>query len=170
MTDSLLDAYWESLGENGVFLCGILANQEEQLQQLQQQNQYLKSQLVTTQNNVVSAASAAMAQNLVIPSAPATVTGTPTTHSIKPMEPNKFNRDQSQTDEFIRVVKLAIAVTLATFSDDQTKILYTLSFMNRGMAEVWANNKMQVVINGTISITTFNKYIKRLKDAFGNPD
>ena len=82
MTNSLLDAYWESLGESGIFLHAILVNQEERLQQLQQQNQYLQTQLVTTQNNVISAtsvAAAAMAQNLVIPLAPATVMMSATT-------------------------------------------------------------------------------------------
>ena len=98
MTDSLPDAYWESLGENGVFIRVILANQEERLQQLQQQNQYLQTQLVTTQNNVVttaSAAAAATAQNLVIPTTPMTVTNAPTTRSIKPVEPDKFSGDRS---------------------------------------------------------------------------
>ena len=75
MADQLLDTYWESLGKNGVFLCVILANQEQCLQQLQQQNQYLQTQLMATQSGVVNTAStatAAMAQNLVIP---ASVTG-----------------------------------------------------------------------------------------------
>jgi len=93
MTDQLPDVYWESLAENGIFLCAILANQEQQLQQFQQQNQYLQTQLTATQNGIVNAASMAaiaMAQNLVIPTA---VTGTTSTQSIKPAEPDKFNSD-----------------------------------------------------------------------------
>ena len=90
MANQLLDMYWESLGENSVFLCMILVNQEKCLQQLQQQNQYLQTQLMTTQNGVINTASATavtMAQNLVIP---ALVTGMASTQSIKPAEPNKL--------------------------------------------------------------------------------
>jgi len=73
MTNQLPDMYWESIGKNSIFLHVILANQE---QRLQQQNQYLQTQLTATQNGVVNTAITmvtAMAQNLVIPTP---VTGT----------------------------------------------------------------------------------------------
>jgi len=76
-----------------MFSHAILTNQEQCLQQLQQQNQYLQTQLTATQNGVVNAASAAtaaMAQNLVIPTS---ITGTTLTQLIKPAELNKFNGD-----------------------------------------------------------------------------
>ena len=42
--------------------------------------------------------------------------------------------------------------------------------MNGGSAEIWANNEMQAVIDGTTSITTFDEYVKRVEAAFGDPD
>ena len=49
-------------------------------------------------------------------------------------------------------------------------MLYPLSFMTRGTAEVWAHNQMQAIIDGTSLIPTFEAFIKQVKDAFGDPD
>ena len=57
MSDQLPDAYWESLGNHGVFLKALLTNQAQQLQQLQIQNQELHNHLINSENNLVHAAS-----------------------------------------------------------------------------------------------------------------
>ena len=81
------------------------------------------------------------------------------------MNLEKFNGDRGETDRFIHAVKLAIAVQPTSFPDEQTKMLYALSFMMRGTAEVWAHNQMQAIIDGTSSIPTFEAFIKQVKDA-----
>ena len=73
-----------------------------------------------------------------------------------------------ENDGFIRTVKLAIAVQPTSFPDEQTKMLYALSFMTKGTAEVWAHNQTQAIIDGTSLIPTFKAFIKQ--DAFGDPD
>ena len=49
-------------------------------------------------------------------------------------------------------------------------MLYALSFMTRGTAEVWAHNQTQAIIDGTSSIPTFEAFIKQVENAFGDPD
>ena len=49
-------------------------------------------------------------------------------------------------------------------------MLYALSFMTRGTAEVWAHDQMQAIINGTSLIPTFEAFIKQVEDVFGDPD
>ena len=49
-------------------------------------------------------------------------------------------------------------------------MLYALSFMMRGTAEIWTHNQRQVIINGTSMIPTFEVFIKQVEDAFGHPD
>ena len=56
-----------------------------------------------------------------------------------------------------------------SFRDEWTKMLYALSFMMRGTAEVWALNQTQVIIDGTSWIPTFEVFIKQVEDASGDP-
>ena len=70
MSDQLPDEYWDSLGDHGVFLKVLLANQA---QQLQIQNQELQNHLINSQNNLVHAASnaaVAAAEQMTIPTPP----------------------------------------------------------------------------------------------------
>ena len=43
-----------------------------------------------------------------------------------------------------------------TFADERMKILYALSFMRRGMAQVWAANETMAVIMGTSQMQTLD--------------
>src|SRR3979490_1748979 len=56
---SIPEGYWESLGEQGVFLRALLATQAQQLQHLQNQNQHLQNQLGNVESSLANAASAA---------------------------------------------------------------------------------------------------------------
>ena len=134
MADRLPDAYWNSLGEHGAFLQMLFNNQEEHLQQLQLQNQQLQNQFSSLQNNLASAASGAAVaatQSLSIPTSSST-----SIYPVKGADPEKFSDNRRESNGFIHAVKLAIAVQLTSFSDEQTKMLYALSFMMKGTAEV----------------------------------
>src|SRR3979490_1074394 len=106
MSSQLSEEYWESLGENGVFLRTLLANQAGQLEHLQHTNLFLQSQwgiIQSTLANAVSAAGIAATQHMAfhIPSP------TPPSHrSIKAADPEKFSGDRADTEGVIRVVKL----------------------------------------------------------------
>ncbi|KAF8515673.1 hypothetical protein JB92DRAFT_3114809 [Gautieria morchelliformis] len=102
MADQLPDAYWDSLGDHGPFLRGLLSSQAQQLQQLQLQNQELHSQIVNVHDHLANAAvnAAVAAAQALAPSVPHSVP--PSTRSIKAAEPEKFNGDRAETEGFIR--------------------------------------------------------------------
>ena len=65
MSDRLPNKYWESLGQNGLFLRSLFKGQHEQLQQLKESNAFLQTQVADTRDditNVASATASAVAQ------------------------------------------------------------------------------------------------------------
>ena len=164
MSDQLPDTYWNSLGENGAFLRALLDGQAQQLQQLQLHNQELQTHLLNTQNHFTNALSA------VHPvTTPAPTTPSPHRH-IKVADPERFSGDRAETEGFIRAIRLAIAVQPESFPDERTKILYALSFMTGGSAQIWAHNETEAVITGTSSVGSFEDFSRRVEEAFGDPD
>jgi hypothetical protein len=170
MSDQLPDAYWDSLGENSAFLRAILSGQAQQLEHLRLQNQELHNHFINTQNNLAHAASAAAVaatQQISTPTPPTI----PSSHRpIKAADPERFSGDRAETEGFIRSIKLAIAVQPGSFPDERTKILYALSFMTGGSAQIWAHNETEAVINGTSTIQTFEAFARRVGEAFGDSD
>ena len=59
---------------------------------------------------------------------------------------------------------------LNTFMDDKMKILYTLSFMWGGMAQVWAVNETSAILDNTPSFSTLAELLASIERTFGNPD
>ena len=164
MSDQLPDTYCNSLGENATFLRVLLDGQAQQLQQLQVHNQELQNHVLNTQNHLTNALSAA--HHITTP-APTT----PSSHChIKVADPEKFSGDHAETEGFIRAIRLAIAVQPESFPDERTKILYALSFMMGGSAQIWAHNKTEAVISGTSSIGFFEEFSRCVEEAFGDPD
>ena len=58
MSDQLPNEYWESLGQNGLFLWSLFQGQHEQLQQLQELNTFLQSRVTDTWDDITNVASA----------------------------------------------------------------------------------------------------------------
>ena len=50
------------------------------------------------------------------------------------------------------------------------KILYVLSFMHGGMAQVWAVNETMAVITGTSQMQTLDIFLESIKKTFGDLD
>ena len=57
-----------------------------------------------------------------------------------------------------------------TFADERMKILYALSFMRGGTAQVWAANETMAVINGASQTQTLDDFLDNIKKTFGDPD
>ena len=57
-----------------------------------------------------------------------------------------------------------------TFADERMKVLYALSFMCRGMAQVWAVNETMAVINGKSQMQTLDIFLENVEKTFGDPD
>ena len=57
-----------------------------------------------------------------------------------------------------------------TFADERMKVLYVLSFMHRGTAQVWAVNETMAVITGTFQMQTLDIFLESVEKTFGDPD
>ena len=73
-------------------------------------------------------------------------------------------------EQFIRSVCIAVTMQLDAFADKRMKILYTLSFMHGGMAQVWAANKTSAILDNTSSFSTLAELLTSIERTFGNPD
>jgi len=56
--------------------------------------------------------------------------------NVKESDPEPFDRSRESTEQFIRSVCITVPLQLDAFVDERMKILYTLSFMRGGMAQV----------------------------------
>ena len=81
-----------------------------------------------------------------------------------------FNGTREKTEQFIQAVCIAVTMQLDTFVGKRMKILYVLSFMCRGMAQVWAAKETNVVLASTLSFTTLNMLMSCIETVFGNLD
>src|SRR5882724_10846406 len=59
---------------------------------------------------------------------------------------------------------------LNAFTDERMKILYTLSFMWGGMAQVWAANETSVILDNMSSFGTLMELLASIERTFGDPD
>jgi len=59
---------------------------------------------------------------------------------------------------------------LDTFADERMNILYALSFMCRGIAQVWAKNETNVVLSHSSTFTTLTELLAGITRTFGDPD
>ena len=57
-----------------------------------------------------------------------------------------------------------------TFADKRMKVLYALSFMHGGMAQVWAANETMAVITGSSQMQTLDTFLESVEKTFRDPD
>ena len=90
--------------------------------------------------------------------------------STKAADPEPFDGNWDQTEEFMRAIQIAVTMQADTFADERMKILYALSFMRGGMAQVWAANETMAVITGTSQMQTLDIFLENIEKTFGDPD
>ena len=175
MTNQLPNEYWESLGQNGPFLQSLFMGQQEQVQQLRELNAFLQSQVTDTCDditNVALATASAVAQAIV--AYPQATIPTQTSHnsirSAKAADPEPFDGNCDKTEEFVRAVQIAVTMQADAFADERMKVLYALSFMHGGTAQVWAVNETMAVINGTSQMQILDIFLENVKKTFGDLD
>jgi len=59
---------------------------------------------------------------------------------------------------------------LDMFADKRMKILYALSFMRGGIAQVWAKNETNVILSYTSTFATLTELLSSIERTFGDPD
>ena len=59
---------------------------------------------------------------------------------------------------------------LNTFVDERMKILYALSFMHGGIAQVWAKNETNVVLSHSSTFSTLAELLAGIERSFRDPN
>ena len=59
---------------------------------------------------------------------------------------------------------------LDMFVDEWMKILYALSFMHRGIVQVWVKNETNMVLSHTSTFSTLKRLLTGIEKTFSNPD
>ena len=90
--------------------------------------------------------------------------------SAKAADPEPFDGNRDQTEEFVRAIRIMVTMQANTFTDERMKVLNVLSFMCGGMAQVWAANKTMAVITGTSQMQTLDIFLESVEKTFGDPD
>ena len=102
--------------------------------------------------NAASQATSAVARTIL--TSMQTLAGGQPTRNAKASDPEPFNGSWESTEQFVRSVCIAVTMQLDAFTDEGMKILYTLSFMQGGMAQVWAANETSAILDNMSSFGT----------------
>src|SRR5882724_13724070 len=97
-------------------------------------------------------------------------TGGQLLRSTKAANPEAFDGSQGKTKQFIQSVRIAVTMQIDAFSDERMKILYALSFIHGGMAQVWAANETSAVLASMSTFNTLEGLLASVKRTFGNLD
>ena len=175
MTDQLPNEYWESLGQNDPFLWSLFMGQQEQVQQLWESNAFLQSRVTDMCDditNVASATASTVAQAIVVnPQASIPIqTSHDPIQSAKAADPKPFDGNHDKTEEFVRAVQIVVTMQADTFADERVKVLYALSFMHGGTAQVWAANETMAFINRKSQMQMLDIFLENVERTFGDPD
>ena len=92
------------------------------------------------------------------------------TWSAKAADPELFDGNRDQTEEFVRAIRIAVTMPANAFVDEKMKVLYALVFMHGGTAQVWAANETMAVITGTSQMQTLDIFLESVEKTFGDPD
>ena len=120
MSDQLLNEYWESLSPNSPLSWSLFEGQHKQLQQLKESNAFLQTQVTDTCDDITNVASAralTVAQAITMnPQASIPVqTSLNLIQSTKAANPEPFNGNWDQTEEFVRVIRIMVTMQADTF-------------------------------------------------------
>jgi Retrotransposon gag protein len=91
-------------------------------------------------------------------------------HPPKAADPKIYGGDQKKADPFLCSLKLNIAIQPKSFPDDQTKILYALSYMQGGSAGDWASKYTHAILDGDSPFPDWETFCNCFEAAFGEAD
>src|SRR5882724_13090095 len=94
------------------------------------------------------------------------LTGSHSSRGARAAKPESFNGSRDKAELF----HIAITMQLDTFVDERMKILYALSLMHGGIAQVWAENETNVILSYTSMFATLTKLLSSIVRIFRDPD
>ena len=66
---------------------------------------------------------------------------------------------RDKAEQFVLSVHIAITMQLNMFAAKRMKILYALSFMHGGIAQVWAENKTNTILSHSSTFSTLSELL-----------
>src|SRR5882724_1737919 len=90
--------------------------------------------------------------------------------NAKAADPETFDGSQEKTEKFIRSIHITVTMRIDTFADERMKILYTLSFMRGGMAQVWIANETSTTLANMSTFNTLEGLLMSIEKTFRDPD
>src|SRR5882724_1030177 len=99
-----------------------------------------------------------------------TPTGSHSSRGVKAADPECFDGSRDKAEQFIQSICIAVTMQLDTFADERMKILYTLSFMHGGIAQVWAENETNAILSYTSMFATLTELLSSIERTFRDPD
>jgi len=92
------------------------------------------------------------------------------TRNAKASDPEPFNGSQESMEQLVQSIHITVTMQLDAFANKRMKILYTLSFMQGGMAQVWVVNEMSAILDNTSSFSTLAELLASIERTFSDPD
>jgi len=97
-------------------------------------------------------------------------TGATQSRGVKAADLEFFDGSRDKAEQFIQSIHIAITMQLNMFADERMKILYALSFMHGGIAQVWAENETNSILSYSSMFTTLPNYCLSIERTFGDPN
>jgi len=134
-------------------------------------NNASEDQALEAQSDITDAAAKAASSvaQAILTNMPATM-GNHLWRSAKVTEPESFDGNRDKTEQFIQSVHIAVTMQLNMFEDERVKIMYALSFMHRGIAQVWAENETNVVLSHMSMFSTLTELLAGVEKTFSDPN
>ncbi|KAJ3494701.1 hypothetical protein NLJ89_g10749 [Agrocybe chaxingu] len=91
----------------------------------------------------------------------------PRAKKISVAAPPSFDGNPKNYDAFITGVRIVFNADPDSYVNEASRVWYALSYMNKGIAAIWARRLIERVNKGDYQITTFTAFEKELKTTFG---
>ena len=119
--------------------------------------------------NVASQAASAVAHTIIL-TGTQTSAGGQLTRNTKASNPEPCDRSWESMEQFVQSIHITVTMQLDAFADKRMKILYTLSFMWGGMAQVWVANETSTILDNMSSFGTLAELLASIERTFSDPD
>jgi hypothetical protein len=90
---------------------------------------------------------------------------TTTAKEVKLHAPTNFHGARELTTKFLQEVEMYIHANMEIYNTEEKKVLFTLSFMNGGVAGSWKQGKTAVYLKAR-DFGTFDKFKQAVRTAF----
>ncbi|KIN94299.1 hypothetical protein M404DRAFT_35209 [Pisolithus tinctorius Marx 270] len=85
--------------------------------------------------------------------------------------PTEFDGDQKNAMSWLYSVQTYLLVNKELYDTDTKKVVYTLSYMKKGVTHSWAATYQKIALEKTTpSFGTFTDFVKNFKESFTSAD